>query len=128
MSPYVEILSSLVWPLVVLLIALVVLRQIREDVRPIFVQVVNGVAQSAGSNAPAYAIAVLFGLSASMSAFVDVFKELNREAILAMSWHQYLVCWAKVFNPFIVAVLAYATQNKFKGGGIPQQSTTKASS
>lgn len=109
-----EILSSMVWPLVVLLLALFVLRQVRQDVHPIFVQIIGGVAKSAGSNAPAYAIAILFGLSASMSAFVDVFKEMNRPAIMALSWHQYLVCWAKVFNPFIVAVLAYATQNKFK--------------
>ncbi len=119
MPPYVEILASLVWPLLVLLIALFVLRQIREDVHPIFVQVVNGVAKSAGSNAPAYAIALLFGLSASLSAFVDVFKDLNRGAILGLSWHQYLVCWAKVANPFVVAILAYATQNKFKGGAQP---------
>ncbi len=115
-STYVEVCASLVWPLVVVLLALFVLRQLRQDVSPIFVQVVNGVAKSAGSNAPAYAIAILFGLSASLCAFVDVFKELNRPAILAMSWHQYLVCWAKVANPFVVAILAYATQNKFKGG------------
>ncbi len=125
MPAYVDILASLVWPLIVLLLALFVLRQIREDVHPIFIQVVNGVAKSAGSNAPAYAIALLFGMSASLSAFVDVFKELNRPAILAMSWHQYLVCWAKVANPFVVAILAYATQNKFKGGVQPpaQQQT-----
>lgn len=113
MSVY-EILSTMVWPLVVLLLALFVLRQVRQDVHPIFVQIIGGVAKSAGSNAPAYAIAILFGLSASLSAFVDVFKELDRNAIMSMSWHQYLVCWAKVANPFVVAILAYATQNKFK--------------
>ena len=121
MPVHVEVLSSLVWPLVVVLLGLFVLRRIRQNMDPIFDQVVSGVAKSARANAPAYAIAILFGLSASLSAFVDVFKEMNRDAILAMSWHQYLVCWAKVLNPFVVAILAYATQNKFKGGNPPNQ-------
>lgn len=104
------------WPLVVALVLLYLLRRVSDRVEPIFISVVNGVAKSAQSNAPAYAIAILFGLSASLSAFVDVFKEMNRDAIVALSWHQYAVLWAKVANPFIVAILAYATQNKFKGG------------
>lgn len=109
--------SSLVWPLVVILIGLVVLREAGEELRPIFVSIIGGVAKSASANATAYAIAMLFGLSASLSAFVDVFHALTKEGLAAMSWHQYLSLWAKVLNPFIVAVLAYATQNKFKGAG-----------
>jgi hypothetical protein len=105
---------QLVWPLAVLLIFLFVLRQVEAQVKPIVTSVVNGVAQDAGRNAKQYAIAIGFGLSASLSAFVDVFKELDGAAVTALGWHQYASLWAKVANPFIVAVLAYATQSSFK--------------
>lgn len=110
--------DSMVWPLTFLLIALLVLRQVRDEVKPIFSSIVGGVAKSAGSNATAYAIAIMFGLSASLSAFYDVFSQLDAKALTDMSWHQYFSLWAKIGNPFIVAVLAYATQNKFTGGGL----------
>ena len=105
--------DSVVWPLTFLLFALAVLRKVEQDVRPIFVAVTRGVAVQAGNNSAAYATAMMFGLSASASAFVDVFHVLDAATLAAMSWHQYATLWVKVFNPFIVAVLAYATQNKF---------------
>ena len=101
-----------VWPLTLIFVALVILRQLREELSPIISNVVRGVANSAQSNATAYAIAIMFGLSASLSAFYDVFSGLDRAAFDALSVHQYLALVAKVMNPFIVAVLAYATQNK----------------
>ncbi|HUD74524.1 MAG TPA: hypothetical protein VMQ76_05580 [Terracidiphilus sp.] len=107
-----------VWPLTFLLIVLVFMRQASEEVRPIVRGVVTGIAKNATSNASAYAIAFAFGLSASISAFIDVFKDLTSAALGGLSWHQYAVMWAKVLNPFVVAILAYATQNGFK----PQQS------
>lgn len=105
---------NLIWPLVFLLILLFVLRQVESQVKPIVTSVVNGVAQDAGRNAKQYAIAIGFGLSASLSAFVDVFKELDGATVGALGWHQYFTLWAKCLNPFIVAVLAYATQSSFK--------------
>lgn len=107
--------GSLVWPLTFLLLALCVLRRVEQDVRPIFVKITEGVAVQAGNNSAAYATAILFGLTAAASAFIDVFQHLDRESMAAMSWHQYATLWVKVLNPFFVAVLAYATQNKFKG-------------
>lgn len=107
---------QLVWPLIFLLIMLFVLRQVRDDVNPIFKSVVGGLSQDASRNAKQYAIAIGFGLSASLSAFVDVFKELDAAAIGSLGWHQYAAAWAKVANPFVVAVLAYATQSSFKPG------------
>jgi hypothetical protein len=104
---------AVIWPLCLLLGILAVGRQFATDVRPIFIAVRDGVAKQAQSNAPAYAICILFGMSASASAFIDVFHQLTSEAFQAMSWHTYATLWVKVFNPFIVAVLAYATQNKF---------------
>lgn len=106
---------SIIWPLFLCLTILVVARQFTSDVRPIFIAVRDGVAVQARSNAAAYAIAILFGLSASASAFIDVFTKLDSASLAALSWHQYATLWVKVFNPFIVAILAYATQNKFVG-------------
>lgn len=111
MNPFAA--DSIVWPLTFLLVALCVLRKVEQDVRPIFVAVTRGVAVQAGNNAAAYATAILFGLTAAASAFIDVFHGLSAEALQAMSWHQYATLWVKVLNPFFVAILAYATQNKF---------------
>lgn len=119
----VEMLAANIWPLFLFLLALLVLRQIKEDVRPIFVNIVSGVAKNAQSNAPAYAIAIGFGLSACIAAFIDVFQSLDAVKLHALSWHQYAALWAKVLNPFVVSVLAYATQNKFKGGSAVASST-----
>lgn len=98
-----------------MLAALVFAHTIRERLEPILTGMVNGLAEQARRNAQAYAIAMMFGLSASLSAFVDVFKDMNAAAFDGMSMHQYLAAVAKVANPFLVAVLAYATQNKFAG-------------
>lgn len=105
--------GSLVWPMTMLLIVLLVVRKVESDLHPVFSSIVSGVAQNAGSNATAYAIAIMFGLSASLSAFYDVFYALDAAAWKVISWHQYAALWTKVANPFCVAVLAYATQNKF---------------
>lgn len=105
---------QLVWPLTFLLIMLIVLRNVRDDVKPIVNSVVGGLTQDAARNAKQYAIAIGFGLSASIAAFVDVFKDLDAAGVQALGWHQYATLWAKCLNPFIVAVLAYATQSNFK--------------
>lgn len=112
--------GSIVWPLTILLMFLLVLQRAASRLDPIFGSIVDGVSKNAGSNAVAYAIAIGFGLSASISAFVEVFSQMDKDAFKALSLHQYLVQWCKVGNPFIVAVLAYATQNKF----VPKGSTT----
>lgn len=111
--PIVPNLLPFVWPLAALLAFLIVSRRVASDVRPIFVNIVGGVAKAAGSNAQAYGIAILFGLSASLSAFYDVFSQLDNKAFGEMNLHQYAALWSKVLNPFCVAILAYATQNKF---------------
>ena len=107
--------DTLIWPLTFLLIVLVVIRQVFQDVRPILISVVNGVAKDASSNARSYAVAILFGLSASFSAFWDVFHTLDATTFSLLTWHQYAALWTKVLNPFIVAVLAYATKSDLGG-------------
>lgn len=105
---------AVVW--VGVLLALLAIYRAGGDVRPIFINVVRGVAKNAQSNATAYGIAIMFGLSASLSAFYDAFAAMESKDLSAMSWHQYAALWTHVLNPFIVAVLAYATQNNFQSG------------
>lgn len=102
-----------VWPLSFILVALFVLRQLSTEVKPVFTSIIGGLSKNAQSNATQYAIAIGFGLSASFSAFYDVFNNTTAKEIASMSWHGYAALWTKVANPFIVAVLAYATQSNF---------------
>lgn len=74
----------------------------------------TGLAGEATRNSKQWGIAIMFGLSASLAAFYDVFSELSSKELSALSWHQYAAYWTKVLNPFIVAVLAYVTQSNFK--------------
>lgn len=110
-------LQQFMWPLTAILIALLLFRQLRTDTSPIIKSVVSGLSQSAAKNATQYAIAIGFGLSASLSAFYDVFNNLTQADVHAMSWHGYAALWTKVLNPFIVAILAYATQSNSKAPG-----------
>lgn len=99
--------NSIIWPLTVLLIALFMLRKAEDSLRPVFTQIIGGVAKNAGSNANFYAIALMFGLSSSLSAFVEVFKEMDAAEWQAITWHQYAALWARILNPFFVTILAY---------------------
>lgn len=110
---YLPVIAQFGWPVIILLCGLFFVNRITGNVRPIFVSIVGGVAKNAASNASAYAIAIMFGLSASLSAFVDVFKDMDHTLMQIITWPQCLALFARVANPFIVAVLAYATQNKF---------------
>ncbi len=97
-----------------LLIILFAMHRLRETVNPLILGVVGGLANHAAANAPAYGMALLFGLSASLSAFYDVFSQVTKSDAALMSWWQL----AKILNPAIVASLAYATQSKFKQGNL----------
>lgn len=110
-----EVLQNIVWPLGFVLVALFVLRKVGEDVRPLVSSVVNGLSVGAQKHAMNYAKAFLFGLSASLAAFYDVFSAMSNDAWAEMNWHQYAAAWSKVINPFVVAVLAYLTQSGPKG-------------
>lgn len=108
-----------IWPFIPLLLAVFLFwgaYSIRRDVQPIMVNVIGGVAKSAGTNAVACAIAIGFGLSASLEALA--------EQATALHW-LLIAAFCKVANPFIVAVLAYATQNGFvKKDGTPLSAPT----
>lgn len=105
---------NLVWPLSFILVMLVAIRQIRDDAGPVVKAVVTGLSQNAARNATQYAIAIGFGLSASLSAFYDVFHGLDSTTLQSLNVLQLISLCAKVLNPFVVAVLAYATQSNFR--------------
>lgn len=98
---------AIVWPLTCLLFALIVLHLVREELKPITRAMVPALAQNASKNATVYMIAFTFGLSASLSAFYDMFKDLTAEQAAGLSWWQVVACLCKVANPFVVAALAY---------------------
>ncbi len=98
--------GSLVWPLSFILISLLVLKQLKDDVRPIFVSMVGPLAQQAHANASDIGRAFLFGLSASLAAWYDCFSQVDAVTIHGMTWWQFSALLAKVANPFIVAFLA----------------------
>lgn len=72
MAPNIFAADSLVWPLCFLLLALLVLRQIRDDVHPIFIGVVKGLTVSAQSNALYFGMMIICGLNAGFPALAAV--------------------------------------------------------
>lgn len=98
----------------ILLLILVGLHRLRATVDPLVAGVVGGLAKHAQVNAPAYGIACMFALSASLGAFYDVFSQVDYNTLHGMTWWQLGALIAKVLNPGIVAVTAYATQSKFR--------------
>lgn len=113
MNALVELLynpPAVIWPLIVFALLLIGLHQVKEQVNPVIGGIVKGLSVHAQQNAVGYGMAVMFGLSASLAAFYDLFSQVTKTDIDGMSWHQYMSLWAKVLNPFIVASLAYATK------------------
>lgn len=96
---YVTALLPFIWPLIFLLIMLVLLRQVRADVQPIMVGIVKGLAAGSTKNPLFYAMALMLGLSASLGALAEVAH--------AFGW-KYVEAFARVAQPFFVAVIAYA--------------------
>lgn len=115
---------NLIWPLCFVLGALLVFwlgHKLGDNLQPIAASLASGLAEFARKNAVPCVVAFLYGVSASLMAFAEVFQTLGRDEWQAMTWHQYGTMWAKVLNPFIIAVLAYWKQPNFSsnsaGGG-----------
>lgn len=89
---------NLVWPLTFLLVSLFILRRIEEDLRPVFRNVVNGVASNAQGNALRYAMAMMLASLSGMQALGDVARELG--------WI-YVEAFAKVAQPALAAIVGY---------------------
>lgn len=88
--------GSVVWPLCFLLVSLIGMKKLREDIRPIFVNVVAGVAKNAQSNAIFYALACMIGTLSCLQALADVAREFH--------WI-YVEAFAKILQPGLSAVV-----------------------
>lgn len=106
-----------VWPLTFLLVALVVIHLVREEVKPIIRAVVAGLSTDAATHSKTYATYIAFGLSASLAAWVEAFKDLSAANAADLSYWQFSAIFARILNPFIVAILAAAYRNGPSNGG-----------
>ena len=94
--------SSVVWPLVFLLIALLALKQVRDDIRPIFIGIVTGLKEKAQSNAMAWAVMLLVALLGSMQAMIEVAQENHWKIMESL---------AKIATPFFAGLVAGTRQS-----------------
>lgn len=102
--------GSLVWPLTVILLALIMLRALGTEVQPIFRSMRDSLAQQAAKNAMAWAMIMMIGASASMQAMIDVCHTLGA-LTQPMSWWFYLEAFARVVGPGLIAVIALLRPN-----------------
>lgn len=112
-----QIVEDDVWPLSFLLVSLVVLRQLRDDLRPIATGVINGVAAQSSRNALAWAFGLMIATLGSLNALVEVAEKMH--------WI-YLAAFAKVLQPGLAAVIGYVTKSpgQQKDQTTPPTSTT----
>lgn len=96
--------APLAYPLTFLLGMLIIARKAESTFNPIVVKVVNGLADNAGSNALTYGLMIGYGMSAALSALAEQADKLGWVVIAAM---------AKVVNPFLIGMLAFAAKNNF---------------
>lgn len=97
--------NSLVWPLCFLLFGLLVLRQVREDVRPIFRGIVSGLAAKAQSNSVQWGIGLLMATLGSMTATIEVAH--------AMGW-VFIEMGAKIATPFIATLVTLSMKSPIR--------------
>lgn len=94
--------GSIVWPLTVLTIALVILRKVDAEMRPIVSGMVSGLAAKSARNAENWAMAALMAAAASCQALGEIATD--------MQW-AYVAALAKVMQPGLVAVIAFVMRS-----------------
>lgn len=100
----------LIWPLAFLLVALLVVRQIRDEMKPVARAVVDGLAKHGARHSLAYAMAILYATAASLQALADVARD--------MGW-LYVEAFAKVVQPGAVAIIAFVRPSPAESGTRP---------
>ncbi len=94
---------SPVWPLTFILVSLFILHRVGSDLKPVFRNVVNGVAVNAQSNAMRYAMAAMLGSLAMMQALGDVAREEN--------W-RFVSAFARIAQPALAAIVGFVINSK----------------
>lgn len=98
----VESLGALVWPLAFLLVALLILKQVKDDVRPIFIGMIGPLAKQAQTNAVAWTIGIMLGVLSSLGALTEV--------ATTMHW-VYVAIACKVLGPGLATIVALVKQS-----------------
>ncbi len=89
---------NLVWPLAFVLVALLVLRKVESDFRPVVVGIVNGLASNAQQKASVYAMCCAYVAAASLQSLGDVARQFE--------W-VHVEAFAKVVQPGVVAAICF---------------------
>lgn len=98
----VELLAANVWPLVGLLFGFLILKQVKDDVRPIFSAMVGPLAKQAQTNAIAWTIGIMLGVLSSLGALTEV--------ATTMHW-VYVAIACKVLGPGLATIVALVKQS-----------------
>lgn len=98
----IESLSVLVWPLIGILFGLLILKQLKDDVRPIFLSMVGPLAKQAQTNAIAWATGIMLGVLSSLGALTEVAAQ--------MKW-VWVGILCKVLGPGLATIVALIKQS-----------------
>lgn len=93
--------SALGWQLLTLLIALLLLKQIKDDIRPIFQAMVGPLTRQAQTNAIAWTIGIMLGVLSSLGALTEVAAQMH--------W-VYVAIACKVLGPGLATIVALVKQ------------------
>ena len=106
-----EMLIENVWILVGLLIALLILKQVKDDVRPIFISMVGPLAKNAGSNAVQWAQGILLAYLSLLGALAEV--------SITMHW-VWVGIFCKVSGPPVATIIALVNKSPVNSSSSPQ--------
>lgn len=73
----IELLSANVWQLLVLFFGLLILKQVKDDIRPIFGAMVNPLTKQAQTNAATWALAIMLAVLSMIGAIKEVADSLH---------------------------------------------------
>lgn len=95
----IDILAPMATPLSIVLIGLVLLRELRQEMRPIFVGMITGLAAQSTTNAVVFGIGLLVFVNGVATAAADEFTKLHWVGLAAT---------AKMLAPGVSGLLGYA--------------------
>ncbi len=96
-----EILEPMAIPLAIVVVGLFCLWRVQEQVKPIMVGVVKGLAEGSNKDPIFYAMALMYASAAGLQALAEEAAKLH--------W-VYVVAFAKVAQPGVVAIIAYVNK------------------
>ncbi len=98
----VEILATNVWQLIGIMFGLLILKQVKADIRPIFLGMVGPLTKQAQSNAAAWAVGIMLGVMASLGSLKEVAD--------SMRW-VWVSNSCKVIGPGLATIVALMKQS-----------------